>query len=193
MRLSSSARMAAFVALPAFGVGLLAGRFVRTFQIVEVRYQISAGEILNAAVTVVIAVLIADYLSSRAATVRVEKDILLQDCGECLAAASVARDLARKSRRAKVTVSERRTILPLLGDAFAALERLETDVSFCKGTVGTLSIAPLKDALVRYKAALTGGPFPGNPLDDETYLESERKFAEFSKLLASIRFELNRR
>lgn len=193
MKLSRSTKDVVVVAVPSVLVGALVGALLRSFTPVVVKYEIGVGEILNATVIVLLGLLVADYLTRRATDLRFEKDQLMQDCADVLRAIGEARDFAGKTRRIQGTADERREILSLLGTTFTALETLERDVSLCQGTIGVIEIASVKDGLLRYKATLTGGPFPQNPLDDDTYLDSERRYVECTNALAKLRFELNRR
>lgn len=187
-------RSAALIGLPSAVVGVLIGLSSRSIRTIVVTEEITAGEILNAVVTVVIAVLVADYLARRTASLRFEKDVLITDCTDVQRAAAAVRDFARRSRLNPGTADSRREVLRLLESAFIALEALETDLAACQDSLGNLvNVMPVVTTLIAYKAALTGGIFPHQALDEKTYIRSEKKFASCAKAIAALRFELNRR
>jgi len=182
------------LAVPAFVVGLVVALFVCKFTIVTVEYKITVGEILTVVVTLVVVAMAADLLTRRAADTRIEKDILLDDVMAFNAAVIVVSAFCRGSRKkADLDAAGRNEVLNLLRDAAGALEILEGNLKLCEGTVGTVDLGLLKTAFRDYKSALTGGVFPNQPLDDDTYLESERKLGKLKAAISSVRFEVNRR
>jgi len=173
-------------------VGVLIGVLVTVRGPITVSPTLGVGEILNAFVTVVIAVALADLLTRRATDRRVEKDLLLQDCADVRAAVLAVRDMANRSHRGKTSFDERNHVLALLGDASESLSDLRNNLGYCF-TMRDIDVDSLQESLLKYKVALTGGIFPREALDDATYLMSERRYKEFKLALAKLRFELNRR
>ena len=181
--------LAAFVS---FLFGLALGLAASNLGSLGFQLELRLADILNWIIILVLAALLRWHWERNFSEVRVEKDLLIEHSKEAIKTLRQVRtSFLVRYDNASAGLKEERTIKRLLRELANDLHSVE-----CMLTLGeslkAVTAATVKEQYYAYKAALTGGGFPGEPYTLKEGTRAEFLYKALHEALLRLIFQTNR-
>lgn len=155
--------------------------------------KVRPAELGALAISVYIAFFLQTYFESRRSDLRAEKDLLIEDYKDVVAALKSCREeLEVCFYSGKMYPQATKKILTLLRHLANALDHMEVALRQSQCNCLLPEFAKIRDSYYRFKCASTGEGFPTNPVTDALYTLQSKIYKEMRAELQSLLFHVNR-
>lgn len=176
------------------GVGLFVGYFGRQLLTINFNKELKLSDLISFLTTLVVALILGNYLKEKHDIKTNEKDLLISDIKEIRLYTEQARELFYNSyQKKKLSAEDSTAIKRLLRNLSINLSTLSASLNQCQDTVGNIKVDEIKNLYLEYKSELTGGSFPAKPYTGDTFNEAERVYLELRSKIQTLIYEVNRK
>jgi hypothetical protein len=182
-----------FGSVAALGLLGLLSWFARILWHQQVEYRVDAANLLNCAVTLVVALAIGYVYSERASTRKGDNDLVLDSVREAKAALHHLHDASRNILPGnKLSDDEAAKLIRATRELSNALLSLEFTLTECKIPLEAMTFSKLKESKAALKDSLTDSPYPG-PFEQANCNEIENRFNTMRNELIRVGIAINHR
>ncbi len=178
------------ILLAAFLLGLFAGK-TPAFDFNE---RLTSGDIVNALTTLIVVVVLGIVFQKAFSENRVEKDLLIAQIREAVAAMKAVRDLFFQAHTTQTSDELDRAILVALRGVSVQLTTLERACAEGRTDYRAPALTDARRYFREYRALLADRALtPDSRYDDETYSRAEAAYGRFSHALLMFSMHVNKR
>ena len=174
--------------------GFVGGLVVAPVRVLEFDAKLSMGDLLNALVTLLVAVALGVIFQRNFSADRVERDLLIAQIREVGAAMKAARELVVRAYTT-TTVSEDgdREIVAAVRDLSNQLTTLDQASAQCSTDYRAEPLTSARKRYTEFRRLVTERAFTTQPYSEETYSRAETTYGLFNHALLMYSIHVNKR